>query len=187
MNNIYTNLFTVLNIANDEHFDAGINWYNDAREFCKMLSIESNLPYVTCCGVLAALSPRNKWERNKKDAYALCMNDLSHKYGTFHANVRKAKLIMTLTNKQDIINALNGKKIIAFFDNIFDENSERVTVDVHMLLAAMGSKLMEDERPNLTQSLYNEIEDALLIIASKTNLRPYEAQAVIWLAWRELA
>ena len=179
-----TNLITILNHASYYDYDNGFNWYNEAREFCLMVSKETGHSYMVTCAVLAALSPRNKWERNKIDCFELCKGNDSHKFGTFNANVRKAKSILSLTKYQDVINALNGKKIIAFFDNIFDENSERVTVDVWMLLAYHGMRLAESERPNVTQKLYDEIEDAVIELARENNLRPYEAQAIIWTTFR---
>lgn len=187
MNTIYTNLYQVLNMATNEHYEQGVKWYDDARAFCHVVAIETNTSFMVTCAVLAALSPRNKWERNKKDCFELCKGNTSHKFGTFHANVNKARKIMACTNEQEIVRTLNGKKIIAFFDNISNENSERVTVDVWMLLAAMGNRLVESERPNLTQSLYDDIENSLFKIAQENKLRPYEAQAIIWLTFREVA
>lgn len=186
-NLVYTNIFNTLNLASDYHFETGLNWYDDARQFCKMVSVETNKPFISVCAALAALSPRNKWERNKLDLLALCKNDTSHKYGTFKAMVNKAMHVLTLTNRNDILEALNGPKICAFFDNIYDENSQLVTVDFHMHHIAIGHVLPEDERPHLNKSDYDLIQKTIESIAEQQKLRPYELQAILWVTWREYA
>lgn len=186
-NLVYNNIYNVLNLASDEHFDNGLSWYDDAREFCRMLSIETNKPMIAICAALAALSPRNKWERNKQDLKALCYGDDMHKFGTFKAMVNKAKHVLTLTNREDILEALNGPKICAFFDNIYDENSQMVTVDFHMHHIAIGHVMPEDERPNLNKSDYDMIQKTIESIAEQQKLRPYELQAILWVTWRDYA
>ncbi len=185
MNTIYTNIYQVLNMANDEHFDAGLNWYNEARQFCLDLSKECNKPFISVCAVLAALSPRNKWLRNKLDCRALCMGT-AHKFGTFNAMVNKARNVLELSHYQDIIDELKGPKICAFFDNIYDEDSQLVTVDFHMHHIAIGEVLTEDDRPNLSKALYDDIQKSIESIAFNNKLRPYELQAILWVTWKEL-
>lgn len=186
MNTIYSNIYSVLNLSTDDQFDNGLSWYDDAREFCKMVSNETNRPLISVCAALAALSPRNKWERNKQDCYELCKNNSSHKFGTFHAMVNKARKVLEMNSYADIIDELNGPKICAFFDNIFNPDSQLITVDFHMLHIALGQVFPEDERPSLTKSLYDDIAWAIKLIADNNKLRPYEAQAILWLTWRDL-
>lgn len=185
MHTYISNINKVLNVTNSYQFEDGLKWYDDAREFCSRVSIMSNVPYINVCAILAALSPRNKWERNKADCYELCIGNESHKYGTFSAMVKKAKLIKSLTKYSDIIKALNGPKIISFFDNIYDENSQHVTVDFHMHHIALGKYYSEEERPSLNKSTYDEIQRAIEIVAHNNKLRPYELQAILWVTWRE--
>ena len=45
-------------------------WYSEAQEFVQELSLESNRRFTSfqTAGLTSALSPNNKWERNKHDA-----------------------------------------------------------------------------------------------------------------------
>jgi hypothetical protein len=186
MNNVYNNLYNIMNISSHEAYVSGLRWYDDAREFCHIVANESGVPFINVCGVMAALSPRNKWERNQVDCRELCNGNDSHKFGTFHAMVKKAKGILQCSNSQEIVKALNGKKIIAFYENIMDETSQRVTVDMWMLIAAMGEKTLEQDRPSVTVTIYNEIEEITVKLANDLKLKPYEAQAIIWQTTKEL-
>lgn len=163
----------------------GANWYRRARIRAYDISRYTGMPLLNVCGVIAALSPRNKWERNLIDAHALC-SGFTHKYGTFGANVRKAKAILNAHNTAEICKILGGRKTKSFFLNLYDADSSHVTVDVHMHLAALGEYIKEENRPSLTNRRYTEIEEAIKTIAKNYNgWKPHEVQAVIWLAWRE--
>lgn len=186
MNAIYTNIYQVLNMTNDEQFEAGLNWYNEARDYCRMVSLETNRPFISVCAALAALSPRNKWDRNKLDLLELCKGNKAHKFGTFKAMVNKANNCLLVDNYQDLVNELNGPKIIAFFDNIYNEDSQMVTVDFHMHHIGLGMVLAEDDRPNLSKAMYDDIQRTIEQIAFNNKLRPYELQAILWVTWREL-
>ena len=76
--------------------ESGRSWYNEARSYVKILSLRFELPEIICAGVVSALSPNNKWERNKIDAYAV-INAVKNnipadqvKVCTYNANKDKA-------------------------------------------------------------------------------------------------
>jgi len=143
---------------------------------------------MNVCAVIAALSPRNKWERNIVDAKTLCTlkdNFESGKYSTFGANVKKAYAALWAIDRDSVLVVLNGKKVCSFFDNIFDPSSTRVTIDVHMQLVALGKYIAEDDRPSLTDKVYREIEEAVKTVALKNGLLPYELQAIAWVTWKD--
>jgi len=48
-----------------------LGWYEEAMQFADYISITFNISKVVAAGVISALSPNNKWERNKIDAFNL--------------------------------------------------------------------------------------------------------------------
>lgn len=186
MEELHSNIINVLNMSTEEHLNDGLNWYADARQECKRISQETGIPFISVCSIMAALSPMSPWERNKLDCEALCMGNEEHRFTTFGANVRKATRLLVLTDYDDIITELNGQKITAFFDNIYNPDSDSITIDSHMVSIASGRRLSKAERPNVTKTLYLTIEDGVRHIADKFKLRPYELQAILWVTWREL-
>jgi len=185
MNQYTKNIRTVFDMASIENKKRGKEWYIAARIAAFQISQQTGVPLITVCGVIAALSPRNKWARNLLDAEQICRSNEFHKCATFKANVHKAIRIMGTSDKTAITAILSGKKITAFFDNIYDPSSSRVTVDVHMQLVALGSYLKEKDRPSLTDKMYREIEEAVKEVAIKNGLQPFELQAITWLTWKE--
>lgn len=186
MEELHSNIINVLNMATDHQIDDGLRWYADARSQCERISQESNVPFITVCAVMAALSPMSPWEKNKLDCRALCMLDEEHRFVTFGAMVAKARRLLNMVDYTAIVDELNGQKITAFFDNIFNPDSDTVTIDSHMVSIASGMKLSKKDRPNVTKTLYLTIEDGVRVIADKFKLRPFELQAILWVTWREL-
>ena len=180
------NFYNVFNHSSFNQYLDGLNWYGEARAYAKHLAQLSGLPFITVCAVIAALSPMSPWERNKLDAYNMVIGNTQHNYVTFGANVAKAKRLLKMNDYDEIVDELNGLKTIAFFDNIYNEESEHITVDSHMLSIAYGKKLSKSERPSMTKTLYQSIESGIRVMADQFRLRPYEFQAILWVTWREI-
>lgn len=186
MEELHSNILTVFNLSTEEQITDGLKWYADARSECERISQESNIPFITVCSIMAALSPMSPWEKNKLDCQALCMGNEEHRFVTFGANVAKARRLLSMACYNEIVTELNGQKITAFFDNIYNPESDTVTIDSHMVSIASGIRLSKKDRPNVTKTLYLTIEDGVRSIADKFKLRPYELQAILWVTWREL-
>jgi hypothetical protein len=180
------NFYNVFNHSSYDQYLDGLNWYGEARDYAKHLSQEHSVPFISVAAVIAALSPMSPWERNKLDASMMVSNNTEHKYTTFGANVAKAKRLLHMTDYSAIVDELNGLKTIAFFDNIFNEESELITIDSHMLSIAYGKKLSKSERPSMSKTLYQTIESGIRSMADRFNLRPYELQAILWVTWRTI-
>ena len=58
----------VYNLATVTDRNQGLNWYARALDFADNLGEVYDINYTTIVGVIAALSPRNRWERNMQDA-----------------------------------------------------------------------------------------------------------------------
>jgi hypothetical protein len=175
------NFYHLFNIASDCQINRGINWYNEAREFCQSIAVKYNKPYMQVCAVLAALSPRNKWERNKIDCEELVKGNASHKYATFSSNVLKGIKCLMAQTYQEVITILNSNKVTAFFDNIFNMYSQLVTIDTHMYQVIFGRVPQQ-----ISDREYNELSQMIIDIANEFKLIPYELQAIVWITKKEL-
>ena len=55
--------------SNDFNKNEGLTWYSRAYNEALLLSMVYELPIGKVVGVLAALSPNNKWQRNIHDTW----------------------------------------------------------------------------------------------------------------------
>ena len=173
--------------ANDEHVIAGRAWYAEAQQFCKELGLRYRVdPYIVA-SVLSALSPNNKWERNKFDTIN-CVN--AFKQGrpqesvsvcTYNANKEKAFRIL-----------YEGKKITAespkthsFAMNVGLLSNDHITIDKWHIRACLCSP--EDgivpTVDSVTAKQYRRLE--ALTVECAAGMTGYEYQAIIWVAIKE--
>ena len=164
----------------DQH-QRGMGWYIKANEICVKLAYEYKVPLVQVVGIMAALSPNNKWERNIKDTESFLKNGMDAKVCTFGANKRKADDIKNLPTclPYAVTAILKGPKTTAFFWNIYKPlQNHHVTLDMWALRAAgFSSKAKVKER--------RECDAAYREAAKKAGVRLHELQAVIWNVIRE--
>lgn len=174
------NIETVYNAANKKEVNDGVTWYGRAREFCEALAYKHNLPIWKVALMVSALSPRNKWGRNKADTRAVILKGLDAKCATFHTNKEKACKIFHASSLTEGLEILGkGKKTRAFFMNIYNYNSNKVCIDSW---ACRIAKLGKDS-PTVKQ--YIDLEKAYQIVAAKHGLVPMDLQAVTWVAYRD--
>lgn len=158
--------------ATDSDLHAGMRWYKDAHLRAKRISKGLKVPLYKVVGVIASLSPRNKWDRNMKDAVALIRKGKKAKVATFNANKRKALLVLEASNEKQVRILLNGRKITSFYENILRPyKNSSVTVDVW----AFRSLGMEPLNKN-----YSLVEDAYKSTAKELGIKNHELQAIIW-------
>lgn len=170
--------------ATHAQWKEGAAWYPAARDFCQVIGRKYHLPVNIVAGVLAALSPRNRWYRNLADTEALIKiiredgDPLALKSGTFKKNVEKAAKIV-LEGSTD---PLKGRKVRSFMDNVLFEDSTVVTVDVWARRAwgeevHMGTQAPKDPKYALIEADYQQV-------AAEIGVRPYVAQATAWVVVR---
>ncbi len=182
-------------------------WYKNAYESCATISEKVDINIAFVVGVLSALSPNNKWERNIIDAENMCIAYKSNipldevKVCTYNANKQKAIRILDLIGKgkifvdiDDIREILNGNKVKAFFDCIYiPELQNTVCIDGHAKAIYIGEKFaLSSNSSNVTNKQYRVISQAY-IDATKdinesegTSYLPYQIQAITWVAWRRI-
>lgn len=157
-----------------EHADsealAARDWYADARREARNMARETGHTLATALGVIAALSPREPWERNLELARAVLAGEPVR---TMRAELRAAERIVAGERPLDV---LQGPKVRRFYRNLTGD-LEPVTVDVHAARAAgysfTGSaRIRPDDYPALERAYRNAAE--------LHGLAPAEAQSVVW-------
>lgn len=187
------NIEFILNKADSTDFAEGEKWYRDARLFCYQVSRTYGVSFRKVCAILAALSPRNRWQRNKDDcrnlvAYLVGASHTMPQCATYSAMVDKSiKIFNAKTDStREMLRILNGQKITAFFLNIYDYNSDCVTVDSWIQLISLGEYLAVDKRPSLTKTDYKLIEETIREIAATKRVAPPVMQAVLWISFKRM-
>lgn len=179
----------------------GLTWYNEAHSVAQGISQLTGISLVKVAGVISALSPNNSWSRNCVDAQNLCYaftaglskDDVS--VCTFNANKNKAWEILKSRDK-DVESFFTSNKTLNFFLNILNPKSDFVTVDGHMINAAVfgltrvnlsAKKKGKDKPRSLNDTVYYELADLIAELSEEFELEyPHQFQAIVWSVYRDL-
>ena len=143
LRSIKRNLNFFFDQATNKDIKQGLQWYKNANIEANKIAKKYNLDVYKVAQVISALSPRNKWIQNIKDANKLCeafilgLHPTDIKVCTFHSNKFKAFNILA-DNKTININSL---KTYNFVNNIAFLSSEHVTVDIWHLRACFKNNI----------------------------------------------
>jgi hypothetical protein len=180
------------------HKSIGRSWYRDARLFAEELArtYGPDLSIEKCVGVIACLSPQNRWDANKRDAEDLISawhqglppEDVS--VATYDGQKRKAIAILRSpkgTDPRSMIGTKYAPKTQAFYDNILrPETSYRVTID-RWIFRGLGLDLFSSGGGNRYVAVYRHLEELFRQVALAEGLQPCELQAAIWVLIQETA
>jgi hypothetical protein len=160
----------------------GLAWYSVAH--AEAVSLDPTNVH-RAAGIIAALSPRVRWEHNLVLARAAYENGAAS--GTLGRSCRAANAILAGAEPADV---LNGPKVLAFYQLIADPNHERaVCIDRHATDVAVGMRLDEAERSAWYQlhrgGLYEKFADCYRRAAQRLGVLPGQVQAVTWVTWRD--
>ena len=177
------NLLTAYDNASAADANEGAAWYADAQAFARALAAGSVLSVQHAAGVIAALSPRVRWDTNMRGAAAIVdaaiRGDVQPVVGGLPTNREKAWRIANGESPEQI---LGGQKVRAFYANIMgDEDS--VTVDVWAARAALG----EYNNESIPARMYEAIADAYRLAADARGVSPMVMQATVWVYTRRIA
>jgi len=187
------NILKVYRMATDADVRDGIEWYARALREANTISRKLGVPVPTVVGVMAALSPNNRWERNKIDAFNTCsafVRGLSvddFRVSTYGRMKAKAWSILedSLTDDNAILERLSGQKIRSFYSNIM--GLDEVTVDGHALNIARGYRVgLTDSATTIGKQLYRDMQSAYVRAAKRAGVKPHEMQAVTWTVWKRI-
>jgi hypothetical protein len=186
------NILRIWNQSTSDEVRRGLAWYEGAHssavhvgDICGGTSAGA--------GVIAALSPRNKWLRNLEDAYNMAdwaargfVGD-APKCATYNSNRDKAERIL---RGEDPLDVLGGLKVRAFFRLVNDpDRPYDVCVDAHAFRIARG------EAPGSTKikpSDYEYASGAYMRAAQVIRDRDgydvlaSQVQAVTWVTYRRI-
>ena len=196
------NISGMLQLATQGDILAGVEWYARAHNLgVRLIHAYDGLTLGQAVGVIAALSPNNKWTRNCIDAEAMIKawhmgaDPLSVKVCTFNPNKAKAAAILALTAEDlltdTIAEILNGRKVVAFYRSIMGD-PDAVCVDGHAYAVWIGERVPTTQTPSIGVKLYADIARAYQLVAKRsydlcgTTLTPTQVQAVTWVTYRRL-
>lgn len=194
---MHTPILGTFFLASAQEIEEGANWYGTANKIAIAIANKTDISVRKVAGVMAALSPRNRWERNCSDAEQLCLLYATGgvaaakqlKVATFGSNKQKALDI--LQSEEDAIETiLNGQKIVAFFHCILGEDD--VCIDGHAYSIWLGNRVAVTKTPKISAKLYEAIVHdygvATLTInrIMGTDYTAADIQAITWIVHRNL-
>ena len=191
----YGNILAVFLNATDLETITGRRWYLDANDAANTVAQRYSVTLDTAAGVIAALSPNNRWERNLTDAnfmiraYSIGGHNAadSIKVGTYNANKIKA---LSILSGEDCLQILGGLKVRAFYDCIIGGDS--VCIDGHAYAIWQGHYIPTTKTPKITPKIYDSIvadyrQAARVInLILKADYSAAQIQAITWTAWRRM-
>ena len=191
------NIIKIYKLATPEEKRDGIVWYANAYSDCNRIAIDLSVPVHIVTGVVAALSPNNKWDRNVVNARELIQafvngDDMdSVKESTYHTMKKKAwSILEDMPDHEGVVVLLNGQKIVSFYRNIMGDDT--CTVDGHAKNIYYGERHgLTDDRTNVGKKEYKTISDAYVKAGKRVrvngrSLKAFEIQAITWVVWRRI-
>ncbi len=183
----------VFDLASVADVVAGQDWYDTARDAAISLSDRYGVDVTTACGVIAALSPRNKWTRNLIDAENLINVYTTSgaeacdtvKVCTFGKNKAKAMSILDAVPTLDVVEGiLSGPKLKEFFRCIIGQDD--VCIDGHAYSIWVGDRITLANVPSIGVKLRRQIKADYMAVALKNDMPAYELQAITWVTHRRI-
>jgi len=186
------NIKTIYELATPEERKHGFTWYKIANIECLKIADKFEMPLYIVVGVVAALSPNNKWDRNITNSHDLIEAFIngdhmeSVKVSTYHKMKEKAWCILeSMPDYEETKRQLNGQKIVCFFENIMGEDT--CTIDGHARNIYYGERIgLTNDKTNIGKKEYQFLQSEYKKLANQYGIKAYEMQAITWVAWRRL-
>ena len=166
----YSHYLTLAMQATAGQIEQASVWYHEAQEVAEDVAEIMNTSLEVGASIVSAFSPRERWSSNVAKAYAFA----------------NGKPVVGLTNNLNMakratelgFDALKGQKTNAFARAIAGD-TDAVVIDVWMIRAA---GLDASKGVNKTQ--YNELSEAVRLVANEMGITPRTMQALIWIVKR---
>lgn len=176
------NILATLDRAFDWEIEHGRLWYRQAHSLARLLAQVARSSVSQAAGVLAALSPLNRWEDNVSDAFGMAKYGALSPCRTTHPNRVKAALILQGHEAGEV---LSGRKVRAFWRNIADPwSAVEVPVDRHVYRVAMGWHVAPRDAAPRSDEEYSEVERAYGVAGAQAGLTAASTASVAWLIAR---
>ena len=190
------NIIAVYNLATATDKINGADWYDRALTFANVLSAVYSIEVTTIVGVIASLSPRNRWERNMQDAESMVKayangatyKDLMQlKVCTFKTGKDKAARILTdkVYDRAELLATLKGPKLQEFFNCILGDVDD-VCIDGHAYSIWIGDRITLANVPSIGKKLRQSIKADYQAAAQSLGVKPHVLQAITWVTWKRL-
>ena len=186
-------------LATSQEVQLGVDWYASALNIAGRIATKYHTRIELVAGVIASLSPNNRWERNIIDAEAIIKCWSAGGTRTDMLNVKvctytkmKQKAIDILTRDLPIVEVLNGKKIIEFFNCITNTALNDVCIDGHAYSVWFGQRLTMKQVPAIGKKLRSQIKtdyrDATSFINEELDEQYTAAtiQAITWVTHKRI-
>lgn len=178
---LVSNVLAVYNGASADAMRDGLSWYLDAHNYARVM-----LPHHVemGAGIIAALSPMNGWENNKRKAAQLVRQNGDGTGCGLYRNVAKA---VRIYNGETPLDVLGGDKVRAFYQTILDPHGDiDPVIDRHAFDIAVGERTDEKRRGILSRKgVYSEFAHVYREAALIAGIGSAQMQAITWVAWRE--
>ena len=188
-------ILAIFFMASEAEKAEGRDWYPRANRIASAISAsyQRRCSIETAAGVLAALSPNNRWDKNVRDAEALTKvicaggDPDSIKVSTFNKNKKKAVEILS---GEHPLNVLGGLKVRSFYQCIL--GNDAVCVDGHAYSIWTGQRVPTTKTPSISEKLYEKIETDYRLAAEQISsitgecYTAREVQAITWVVWRNM-
>ena len=177
------NLDYFFNLATNKDIASGKEWYKVANQFCTDNATKYNTTPLIVASIVSALSPRNKWEQNLKDAIKVleAVRDGKQpeeiKVCTFHLNKYKA---FNIASGLRVITQ-DSRKTYNFVRNIAHLDPQALTIDIWHLRACL-KEFKNIGNAKIGKTAYEQLKNLTIKKAQKIGLKGYELQAIIWLS-----
>jgi hypothetical protein len=176
--------------AYPDTFERGLRWYQDAHAHACRIAQATGFPVSNAAAVIAIVSPNVRWETNLKAAETFLSEVRDGKspaeirIPTYKRNKHVAYIALFFSDPSVLFDERSCPKVRAFYRNILDPSDpEPVTIDRHM--HRLWLALSGEHMPRLTLRRYRLIASTVRAVARRSGLVPCEAQAILWLAWKE--
>ena len=187
------NIIAIYKLAKPSEIYDGLSWYINANKDCQEIADKFKTPLHIVVGVLSALSPNNKYERNVQNANDLIDvfmngNDMdSIKVSTYHTMKQKAwSILQQMPSYDETLVILNGQKIKSFFRNIMGDETE-ITIDGHARNIYYNDRQgLTAPNSNVGKLEYAKIQKAYQRASKKLGIKAYELQAITWVTWKRI-
>ena len=191
-------------LATTQEVQLGCDWYPSALKIAIRIATKYGLRVETVAGVISALSPSNKWERNVYDAEALIKvwragatrdevldkDNPIIKVCTYLG--QKTKAWDLLTTSDPVVDILKGVKTIEFFNCITNPALDDVCIDGHAYSVWLGQRVTLKDVPNLSGKIRHTIKqdyrDATTFINEELDehYSPADIQAITWVTHKRI-
>lgn len=180
----------------------GAEWYGAARQVALDLSRTYALPLPIAAYVIAALSPRTRWNANVRAAYdvlagrptsgAILPSNIARANAVIGAYVHATFNGLPYAVEHAFLALGDGPKVQAFAQNV-SGNLSHVTIDVWAARAALirhsvkrGDDIANEhcEGALSRKGVYNALSYAYSHIAKRHGYSPAQVQAIVWVQVR---